>query len=375
MKKTKLIIFHPYSSLGGADKNLYRLINNLNLKKFSITFISLNKSVLKKQLSKKINFINLKASRTLYVIFELRKILNKHIEEQYNYEKIILLSNQNFANIISFFSSLNLTQIKKIFIERNHLDELNYYDGFFKFVKKQIIKFLMKISYKKADKIIAICKELSKDLSIHIKKSVQTIHSPSCDKIIYKLKNKKIKFKFIKNNIYLINVSRFSEYKGQMDILKATNLLFHKHKNLRLILIGYGEYKGKIIRYIKKNNLKKNVTIIDNCSNPYPYIEKSNLFIFASNYEGFPNVLNEALMLNTPVISSNCKSGPREILLNGKGGDIFSKKNYYELKTMIENFILNPTKLKSKMKLAKKHLWKLSVERHIKLYNKVFSKI
>ena len=80
-------------------------------------------------------------------------------------------------------------------------------------------------------------------------------------------------------------------------------------------------------------------------------------------------------MLNTPVISSNCKSGPREILLDGKGGDIFPKKNYYELKTMIENFILNPTKLKSKMKLAKKHLWKLSVERHIKLYNKVFSKI
>ena len=50
---------------------------------------------------------------------KLRKILNKHIEEQHNYEKIILLSNQNFANIISFFSSLNLAQIKKIFIERN----------------------------------------------------------------------------------------------------------------------------------------------------------------------------------------------------------------------------------------------------------------
>ena len=101
-----------------------------------------------------------------------------------------------------------------------------------------------------------------------------------------------------------------------------------------------------------------------------------DIFCLSSAWgEGFPNVLNEALMLNTPVISSNCKSGPREILLNGKGGDIFSKKNYYELKTMIENFILNPTKLKSKMKLAKKHLWKLSVERHIKLYNKVFSKI
>ena len=122
MKKKKIIIFHPYSNLGGADRNLYRLINNLNLKKFSITFISLEKSILKKELNKKIKFINLKASRTLYVIFELRKILINCIENKNNFEKIILISNQNFANIISYFSSLNLIEIKKIFIERNHLE-------------------------------------------------------------------------------------------------------------------------------------------------------------------------------------------------------------------------------------------------------------
>ena len=375
MKKKKLIIFHPYSNLGGADRNLYRLINNLSLKKFSITFISLEKSILKEKLNKKITFINLKASRTLYVIFEFRKILIKFIENKKNYEKIILISNQNFANIISHFSSLNLTQIKKIFIERNHLDELDYFNGFFKFLKKKIIKILMKITYKRADKIIAICNELSKDLSRHVNRRVETIHSPSCDKDIYQLQHKKIKFKFKKNNIYLINISRFTEYKGQIDILKATKLLFYKYKNLKLILIGYGEYKKTNIKFIKNNNLEKSVSIIDNCSNPYPYLKRSNLFIFASKYEGFPNVLNEALMLNTPVISSDCKSGPREILLNGKGGDLFPKKNYFKLKIMIENFILNPTKLQNKLKLAKKHLWKLSVKRHIKLYNKLLSKI
>ena len=140
MKKTKLIIFHPYSSLGGADKNLYRLINNLNLKKFSITFISLNKSVLKKQLSKKINFINLKASRTLYVIFELRKILNKHIEEQYNYEKIILLSNQNFANVLCPIILFGNKQFKSILIERNHLDEFKHSNNLTEYVKKIFLR-------------------------------------------------------------------------------------------------------------------------------------------------------------------------------------------------------------------------------------------
>ena len=374
-KKIKLIFFHPYSSLGGADNNLFRLINNLDSKKFSITFISIGKSVLQNRLSKRIKFINLTSSRSLYVIFELRKIFKEQIEKHQKYKKIILFSNQNFANIISYFSSINLGHLKKIFIERNHIDELDFFDGFFKFIKKKIIKILMKITYKRVDKVIAICKELSDDLSLHIGRPVKTIYSPSCDKYIYKLKEKKIKFKFIKKNIYLINVSRFSIHKNQLDILKATNELFSKYKNLRLILIGYGEYKNKIIDYINKNNLKKYVTIIDNCSNPYPYLKKSNLFIFASSYEGFPNVLNEALMLNIPVISSNCKSGPKEILLNGRGGDIFPKKDYYSLKIMINNFIQNPKKLKKKMLIAKKHLGKLTIDKNINSYNKVFFKI
>ncbi len=375
MKKTKLIIFHPYSKLGGADKSLYRLINNIDIKKFSITFVSLNKSVLKNKLNKKINFISLNASRSLFVVFMLRKIINKFQNRSNYFKDIILISNQNFANIIAFFASINLNKIKKIFIERNHLDELNYYDGFFNFFKKKIIKILMKISYKKANKIIAISKELSKDLSKYIDKPVQTIYSPSYDKDIFKLQNKKVKFNFNKNNCYLINVSRFSEYKGQMDILKATNELFAKYQNLKLILIGYGEYKKNLLNFIKDNNLDKKVFIIDNCSNPYPYIKKSNLFIFASSYEGFPNVLVEALMLNTPVISSKCKSGPSEILMNGKGGDLYQTKNYKQLKVMIENFIKNSKKFKKKMKFGKKKLWKFSLARHIKIYNKVLSKI
>ena len=156
-----------------------------------------------------------------------------------------------------------------------------------------------------------------------------------------------------------------------MDILKATSKLFYKYPKLRLILIGYGKYKRKLIKFIQKNNLNKKIYLIDNCQNPYPFIHKSNLFLFASNYEGFPNVLVEALMLNTPVISSNCKSGPEEILLNGKAGDLFQKKNYEQLNVMIENFIKNPKKLVKKMKVGKKQLWKFSPDRHVKIYAKI----
>ena len=72
-KKIKLIFFHPYSYIGGADNSLKRLIDNLDKNKFSITFVSLNNSFLKKTLAKKIQFITLKADRAIFSIFQLKK--------------------------------------------------------------------------------------------------------------------------------------------------------------------------------------------------------------------------------------------------------------------------------------------------------------
>ena len=73
--KIKLIFFHPYSYLGGADNSLRRLIENLDNKTFSITFLSLNNSYLRKILSRKVRFITLKANRTFHTIPELKGII------------------------------------------------------------------------------------------------------------------------------------------------------------------------------------------------------------------------------------------------------------------------------------------------------------
>ena len=63
-------------------------------------------------------------------------------------------------------------------------------------------------------------------------------------------------------------------------------------------------------------------------SNPYPYYKKANLFILTSLYEGFGNVLTEAAMFEVPIISTDCNSGPREILMNGKGGNLIKIYDY-----------------------------------------------
>ena len=371
-KKIKLVFFHPYSYLGGADNSLRRLIENLDLKKYSITFLSLNKSYLRKILNKKIEFKQLKANRTLFVVSEVKKILNIFSRNK-NYKKIILISNQNFANIIASFCVEENTQIKTIFIDRNHLDELSFYKGNLDKIKKNIIKILIKFRYQKADRVIGICKKLSNDLQNYTNKKVYTIYSPSYDKKI--IKKSKVKINLDKKYKYILNVSRFSKRKDHYTTLKAFEIALRKIKNLKLILIGYGPERKNITNLAKNLKINKNIIIINKDYNPYPYMKRSNLLILTSVYEGFPNVLVESLTIGTPVISTNANAGASEILLNGKGGDLIKIGDYRNLAKKILNHFSSPKILIKKARIAKKNLYRFETKRHSKIYTNLFQKI
>ena len=358
--------------LGGADNSLKKLLQRLDSKKFSITFVSLNISILKKDLKSKVKFINLNTSRAIFSIFKLRNIILNY-KYSNKFSKIIVFSNQNFGNIVSYFSLFQIKNIKKIFIDRNHLEELNYSDSFSKFLKNILIKVLIKLIYKHGDLVIGISRKLSKDLSNFTNTKVKTIYSPAFDKSILKKASKKINLssKFD----YIINVSRFTKRKDHFTSIQGFKLASEKIKNLKLILIGYGPEYQNIKKLIQKLKIKKKVLILKNVNNAYPYIKKSSLLVLSSKYEGMSNVLVEAIVLNTPVISSNCKSGPSEILLNGKGGDLFKVSDFKDLSNKIINFYKNKRLLNQKLKAAKKKLYRFELNRHVKIYTDIFNKI
>ena len=97
------------------------------------------------------------------------------------------------------------------------------------------------------------------------------------------------------------------------------------------MIIGEGPLRKKLENYVYENNLKKHVTFENFKSNLYPFIKQSELFILSSKYEGLPNVILEAIVLKKFVISSECPTGPKEILLNGKGGFLFRVEDHEQL--------------------------------------------
>lgn len=93
-------------------------------------------------------------------------------------------------------------------------------------------------------------------------------------------------------------------------------------KRLRLLILGAGEQRDEIEQMVKALDLREQVQLLGFCENPYPYIARAATLLLSSRSEGLGNVLIEALALGTPVVSTDCDFGPREILDQGRWGHL-----------------------------------------------------
>ena len=175
--------------------------------------------------------------------------------------------------------------------------------------------------------------------------------------------------KFIK----LINIGRLTEQKDQITLLKSLNLIKDRYK-FKLLILGRGKEKKKMLKYISLNKLNDIVKIHNFIENPYPLLKQSDIFILSSKYEGLPNVLLESAVLKKIIISSDCPTGPKEILLNGKGGLLFKVGDYKDLSKKIVYCLKNIKKMKKKSSFLYKNLKRYDYEANMKKYHSVIER-
>ena len=139
--------------------------------------------------------------------------------------------------------------------------------------------------------------------------------------------------------------------------------------NFKLLIIGRGTNLLKMREFINENQLSKKIKILTFKKNPFPYLKKADLFLLTSKYEGLPNVLLEAISLKKNIVSTNCPTGPREILKNGKFGFLCEVENYKEIsKTIITYKKLNRIKKNKIKELAYKSLQRFDYDFNLNKY-------
>jgi len=353
-----IIFFCPSIEEGGVEKNLINICNGFQ-KKYKISLITANKNK-KKFFKKKINFISPKTNffnnksrivKSIYCIYLLLK--------NYNNKKNIIVSFQ--SNVLAIIMSKILNY--KVIIRSNQSPN-NY-------AKNIIKRSFMSFFYKKADKIIVNSNDFKNEFKKFFNlQSVSIYNLIETTSNLKKLSKKPIYNNFFSNSKKIINilsVGRLVPQKSQITILKALNIIKNR-KKFKFYLIGKGSEYYHLQKFINENKLNNHIKILNFKDNIYPYYKKADVFVLSSLYEGLPNTLIEALTFGLPIISTNCKTGPKEILNKEKYGKLFKIKDHTTLSKLI---------LKSKKRKKKKYVHdeRFEFKKNLKKYENIITSL
>ena len=177
-----------------------------------------------------------------------------------------------------------------------------------------------------------------------------------------------------KNDNFFIAVGRLTKQKNFLYLIKEFEKFCKIYPKEKLLIFGEGELENKLINEIRKRNLSENVKLAGYSDDIYKYMLKSKAFILSSLWEDPGFVIIEAALCNSMIISSNCKNGPTEFLLNGSAGLLFENNKKGELfKKLIEFKALEKKQIFQKKVLAKKNSIKFTMFRHFKALEKIIN--
>jgi len=227
-----------------------------------------------------------------------------------NKEINTVLSFSFAANYSSVLSKVLFQNKSKIVISQRNNPLMKHMDFYHKFIKKRI--------FPKSDIIVTLSRGvediLNSDFSIH---NTKTIYNPYSMERFWKLGKDSVNDnheKLFDQDFIFINIGRLEKQKGQWHLLRAFKKVQEKNKDSKLIILGQGSLRKELENLVNKLGLEDSVFLLGVVDNVFPYLRKSDCFVFPSLYEGFGNAQIEALSQNLPVISADCVAGPRDIL-------------------------------------------------------------
>ena len=243
--------------------------------------------------------------------------LKKLISRAYYIAKFC--KNNNLHFVISFMEESNFSVILSKYLGNESKIIVSVRQSPIAY-KSHLYYTLIKLLYPKADKIITASKEMELILNRYFnipEEKIKTIYNPHYVSKYQKLANESLEIeyeKIFKGSFIFINIGRLTEQKGQWFLIRGFKKVVEKHSNAKLIILGEGELRKELEDLIRKLNLENNVFLLGVHKNPFKFLKNSQCYAFPSLWEGLPNTLIEALTINLPIISTDCETGPREIL-------------------------------------------------------------
>jgi glycosyltransferase involved in cell wall biosynthesis len=315
--KKRLLMVLDRLSGGGAERVAIHLINHLNKDVYHIHLaLFVDTSDYAEYLEPVFDktCLNKKSRWDFFkLIFRLRRLIR-------DYKPDFVFSLLTYENFISVLARTFMNREFKVIISEHLYTEKYLPDVRLGTVKRQLIKSL----YKRADQIVSVSNAISESLIEDFavpREKVTTIYNPiPVEEIRAKCREDVRHRYFGGNNRVLIGAGRLEKQKRFDLLLRAFSQLRKTRENLYLIILGKGSLLGELQRLASSLGIADYVDFAGFQSNPFAWISRSDIFVLSSDYEGFPMVLLECMACGTPIVSTDCPSGPAELISNGGNG-------------------------------------------------------
>lgn len=180
--------------------------------------------------------------------------------------------------------------------------------------------------YRYSDVVLAVSEGVADDLaqvSGLSRDAIQVVFNPVITSEILSKAKEPIDHPWFEpgNLPVVLGAGRLVEQKDFKTLIRAFEQVSRQHP-ARLVILGEGEERSRLMEIVRERGLEEVVDLPGFVDNPYAYMARSSVFVLSSAWEGLPNTLIQALAVGTPVVSTDCESGPREILQGGRFGSL-----------------------------------------------------
>ncbi|MBO1519726.1 glycosyltransferase [Oceanisphaera pacifica] len=355
-KKESLLIVTPSFKGGGAEKVAVNLANQYANDGIDVTLLAVNKEgPYRKQVASNVKIVDLNCSGIIHSLFAVLFVLRK-------LKPIKVLSMIRETNISVGFSRFFIKINRVVFREANTLNHI-YKSPWY---KRLVWYLLLKFSYTQCDALVSNSEGTKAHLlknNIIKSEKITVVDNPVLPNNVDELLKEPVDEEWLNNSEFkvVLNVGRLHEQKNQKILIHAFSIVAKELDEARLIILGEGVERKALNKLVKNLKLCSKIKILPFRDNPYPYYKGATLFALSSNYEGFGNVIVEALSSGNPVVSTACEGGPRSILKNGEYGVLVEPENVIKMAEAIKLIFLNKEAFPSKLLKARSNEYSVSV--------------
>lgn len=315
----RLAFFVPYFRQGGVETTTYRLASEFRDQGHIVDLITFQHDSPYLGPNSPFNVVDITASRTLTSLPAMVRFLNSATPDG-------IISTHYFANVISIVATLLSDADPKVIVtERlapSHvINEEPWPKSWF---FRQLLSFL----YPSADHCVTVSKAAATDLQNLAEldtDQVTGIYNPTLTAEVYNKATMPVDHPWVGTEeiTLLLGVGRLTKQKDFKTLIRAFARMRDKHgRDGRLIILGDGRKQSELDSLARELGVTDQLDLHGYVDNPYGYMKRADLFVLSSQFEGMPNVLVEALAVGTPVVATDCPTGPRELLDGGAGGEL-----------------------------------------------------